>query len=229
MTENKDTENLIKRHSRDSVVHFFLILAIFVLASGNIYLNNKISNIEEVGGDTIVIEEKGDIVSCDEECKADIKNSVEQSISLKVSDETSVPTAAPTAFPVKTAVPATSKNVSVVNLGSSFSTMSTDWVDVDGSGVFLDINDYGDNAEVYFEAHLKIAHSNGTTYARVFDDTNKIVVSGSEVSVTNKEDLTLVSSGNLPFWRGNNLYKVQIKSLNSFEATYGGGRLKIVH
>jgi len=41
--------------------------------------------------------------------------------------------------------------------------------------------------------------------------------------------LTQVISGGLSFWAGNNLYRVQLKSLNGFEVTFGSGRIKIIY
>ena len=88
-------------------------------------------------------------------------------------------------------------------------------------------NDYGDGAKVSWEASLKVAHGNGKAFARLWDDTNKIAVDFSELTTTDNVDFEQVTSKYLPFWRGRNLYKVQIKSLNSFEVTYSGGRIKI--
>ena len=105
-----------------------------------------------------------------------------------------------------------------------------DWVDVTDSGVYIDLeNDYGSGAKVSWETSLKVAHGNGKAYARLWDDTNKIAVDFSELSTEDNVDFTQVTSKYLPFWRGRNLYKVQIKSLNSFEVTCSGGKLKIVY
>lgn len=118
--------------------------------------------------------------------------------------------------------------ISYVPLGTTATTTNTDWVDVDDSGVYIDlVSNYGDSATVSWEASLKVAHGNGKAYARLFDDINKIAVDFSEISTTNNADFVQVSTGDLPFWRGRNLYKVQIRSLNSFEITYSGGKLRI--
>ena len=101
-------------------------------------------------------------------------------------------------------------------------------MDIEAAEVYIDLeNDYGKDAKVSWEASLKVAHSNGQAFARLYDDTNKIVVLESEISTTNNADFEQTSSSNLSFWKGRNLYKVQIKSLNSFEVTYSGGRIKI--
>lgn len=108
-------------------------------------------------------------------------------------------------------------------------TTSTGWYDAPGTDFYLNIADYGKNAYATWEASLKVAHGNGSVYARLYDVTNKIAVNGSEVSVSNNSNLTQAYSGALNFWANNNLYRVQLKSLNGFEVTFGGGRLKIVY
>ena len=121
-----------------------------------------------------------------------------------------------------------SKQTSFVSLGSTYATFSTAWVDVPDSGVYIDLeNDFGKDAKVAWEVTLKVAHGNGKAFARLFDDTNKIAVDFSELSTENNVSYKTVTSGNLPFWRGRNYYKVQIKSLNSFEITYSNGKIKI--
>lgn len=121
-----------------------------------------------------------------------------------------------------------SKNISYISLGETYSTTSTDWVDVPGSGVYIDLEaDYGKSAKVSWGAYLKVAHANGKAFARLYDDTNKIAVNFSEIETENNSDYKLVDSRNLSLWKGKNLYKVQIKSLNSFEVSYTSGKLKI--
>ena len=117
-----------------------------------------------------------------------------------------------------------------IPLSGSFSTTSTDWYDLQGVEAYIDLEkEYGKGATVSWEGSLKVAHGNGQAFARLFDTTHGIAVSGSEISTTNNSDLKLVTSGNLNLWAGRNLYRVQIKSLNSFEVTYGGGKIKIAY
>lgn len=130
----------------------------------------------------------------------------------------------------KEVVNTSGSQTSYIPMGSTATTTSTDWVDVADSKVYIDlINDYAENAYVTWEASLKVAHDNGKAFARLFDETNGIAVSGSEITVENNSSFVQKSSGYLPLWRGRNLYKVQIKSLNSFEVTYSSGKIKIKH
>lgn len=125
-----------------------------------------------------------------------------------------------------------SKNIgtSYIPMGTTYSTTSTDWYTLDDTAAYIDIaSDYGTNVKVSWEVSLKVAHGNGQAYARLWDDTNKIAVNGSELTAINNPAYLLVSSGNLSFWSGRNLYKLQIKSLNSFEVTLTGGKIKITY
>lgn len=118
--------------------------------------------------------------------------------------------------------------VSFVPLGTSGSTASQDWATLDDTAVFINLADeYGEDAKVSWETSLKVAHGNGQAYARLWDDTNKIAVVGSEISTTNNQEYLTISSKDLAFWRGGNIYKVQIKSLNGFEVFYSGGKIKV--
>lgn len=115
-----------------------------------------------------------------------------------------------------------------IPLGTTGTTVSQDWVNVEDALVFIDVkNDYGDSAYIEWEASLKVAHGNGQAFVRLWDDTNKIAVNGSELSTSGNASFQQVRSGRLIFWSGRNLYKVQIKSLNGFEVTYSAGRIKV--
>ena len=124
--------------------------------------------------------------------------------------------------------PIPQKVTSYVPFSGSFSTTNTDWTDVPGTSAYVDLkNNYNESAYVTFEASLK-ANPGSTTYARLFDATHGFGVVGSEINTASTSS-TLVSSGKLNLWSGNNLYKVQIKSLNSFNVTFDSGRIKLVY
>lgn len=122
----------------------------------------------------------------------------------------------------------TAKQTSYISMGDAYTSKSTDWVDVPGGGVYIDLaNDYSSTAAVTWSVSLKVANSNGQAFARIYDATNKIAVVGSELSTVNNADYSQVTSSDLALWRGKNLYKIQVKSLNGFEVTESGGRIKI--
>lgn len=153
---------------------------------------------------------------CGDLCKEEIRRQVSEA------------TATLSATKVVTTTIASSPKTDYISMGTTYTTTSTGWVTIEDTATYVDLlNDYGKNAKVSWETSLKVAHGNGQAFARLWDDTNKIGVDFSELSTTNNSDYKVVSSGNLSFWRGRNLYKVQIKSLNSFEVTYSGGKIKV--
>jgi hypothetical protein len=160
--------------------------------------------------------------SCNDECKKIIQDEVAKAVASASAKISAVNEAA--------SVPIPKPLTSYISLDGTYSTTSTSWVDVPGAEVSFDLAaDYSKGAKVAWEASLKVANANGTAYARIFDSTHGIAVDGSEVKVENKDNYQRVSSGYLNLWSGRNVYKVQVKSLNSFEVSYTGGKLRITH
>ncbi len=141
------------------------------------------------------------------------------------------PTGGPSASPSATPTPkpiSTAPKVTYIPLGIGGSTLNTDWTDMPDSQVYISLTtEYGNAASVWWEALLKVENGNGTTYARLFDVSHGIAVDGSQISLSNTSTPTLVERGPLHFWAGRNLYKVQIKSLNSSTAYFDFGRIKV--
>ncbi|OGM15311.1 hypothetical protein A2V56_03640 [Candidatus Woesebacteria bacterium RBG_19FT_COMBO_42_9] len=189
-------------------------------------LNKKVESItpqdvqkEEVKKDPteVVVDE------CGEECEQKIEEEVAKAIST-ISASTKTTTAPSTTTTL------TKKSTDYITLNGPVSTTSTQWVDIPGVEVYLDlVKDYGSLASASWEGSLKVAHANGQAYARLFDITNGRAVDGSEISTSNNADYKLVSSAPVSFWAGNNLYRLQLKSLNSFEVTFLSGRIKITY
>lgn len=157
--------------------------------------------------------------TCGTSCKSEISSIVSQAVASVSGTKTIVE---------KAATPAPTMQTSYITMGGTNTTTSTDWETIEDSATYINIaNDYGQGAKVTWSASLKVAHGNGQAFARLYDATHNIAVDGSELSTTNNTDYATVTSGALPFWMGNNVYKVQVKSLNSFEVTYSGGKIKI--
>lgn len=163
---------------------------------------------------------------CGEICKKQIADSVANAIStISAASKETIKTVIQTPTPVKAKA-----QTAYIPIAGPITTTSSDWYDLSGTEFYLNFNtDYGKTAYANWDTSLKIKDGNGTVYARIYDVTNKIAVNGSEVSISNKGDLTQVVSGGLSFWAGNNLYRVQLKSLNGFEVTFGSGRIKIIY
>lgn len=162
------------------------------------------------------------IDECGEECRKIIDDEIARAIAtISATSQTARQLPSQTALKGET---------TYIPLSGSFATTSTDWYDLKGVEAYIDKEaEYGKSATVSWESSLKVAHGNGQAFARLYDSTHGIAVSGSEISTTNNADSKLVTSGNLNLWAGRNLYRVQIKSLNSFEITFGGGRIKIAY
>lgn len=127
----------------------------------------------------------------------------------------------------KTTEKVSQPSVIYIPLGGGGSTTSQDWADVSNAEVYLDIGDYPNLDRAYFEGFIKVKHGNGRAFARLYDVTHTIGVQGGEM-YTDNESFTLVESGSLSFWRGKNLYRVQVKSLNGYEAFFDSGRIKLI-
>lgn len=209
--------------------NFFYFLTIF-LCVGFVYLFLRIEGLYETIDfseaeksslfDKLALDSEKEI-----EEKGDYKEEIEEIVSQAISS-----ISAQKNISVPNYTGSSEKKISYIPITGPITSTSTSWVDVAGSDVYIDLNsDYGKNASVSWEVFLKVAHGNGTAYARLFDVTHGIAVSGSELSVSDMATSTQLSSGNLGFWAGRNLYRVQIKSLNSFEITFASGRIKIVY
>lgn len=119
------------------------------------------------------------------------------------------------------------RTVQYVTVPGSGSTRANDWENLAATEFYLDTRDYPGLVEIYFEANMKLFNGNGAAYARLFDATHKIGVQGSEVSTTSQTD-AVVTSGQVTFWAGKNLVRVQAKSLTADTTVYNWGRLRIV-
>ena len=113
-----------------------------------------------------------------------------------------------------------------IPLGGSGSTSSRDWANIGNAEVYFDLNDYPSLVEARFEGFISVKNGNGKTFARLYDATHSIGVQGSDIESTS-ENFTMVISDVLSLWRGKNLYRVQIKSLNGYEANFDSGRIKL--
>lgn len=164
-----------------------------------------------------------------DECGDECKRYIDEALASRLADITL--TVSPSPRPTSTA----NSNVAVEKVRSVFyvpipgsgSTLSNSWTDLPGTDFYLAKSDYPGILEVYLEVTLKLVNGNGTAYVRLFDATNGIAVTGSEVS-TSSQTPKFVSSGKIYLWEGSNLYRIQAKSLTADTTSYEGGRLKIV-
>ncbi len=221
---------LKKLTDRDFLTHLLLALCILGLLAGYLFLLRDVSKIKE----TKPTQSSNQNTYATTDCGADCQRQIEEELSIRLAKITPAPEAMQTPAPTTVATSSTqsqtqtTKKTTYVPFSGGFSTTSTDWVEVSGAQAYVDLkNNYSANAYVTFEAVIK-APGGGAAYARLFDSTHGIAVDGSEVSTTSSSS-TLVSSGKLNLWSGNNLYVVQVKSLNSSNVNFDSGRIKLVY
>jgi len=161
--------------------------------------------------------------SCGNICQQTIEEKISQAMATVSGKETIKETKA-----VEKTVKETSQaKVIYIPLGGSGSTASTSWADVGNAAVYFDLKDYPNFSEARFEGFIKVLNGNGKAFARLYDATHGIGVQGSDIEASG-ENFTLVSSDKLNFWQGKNLYRIQIKSLNGYDAYIDSGRIKII-
>ncbi len=161
--------------------------------------------------------------SCGTVCQQTIEEKISQAMATVSGKETIKETKA-----VEKASKETSQaKVIYIPLGGSGSTASTSWADVGNAEVYFNIDDYQNVDRIYFEGYIRVKNGNGKAFARLYDVTHSIGVQGSDIETIN-ENFTMVESGTLSFWRGKNLYRIQVKSLNGYDAYIDSGRIKII-
>lgn len=167
------------------------------------------------------------ITSTTDICGLACQETIAQKISEALATISGTGTLKETTIVEKTTETVSQPTVIYIPLGGGGSTTSQDWADVGNAEVYLDISDYPNLDRAYFEGFIRVKHGNGRAFARLYDVTHGIGVQGGEI-YTDNESFTLVESGSLSFWQGKNLYRVQVKSLNGYEAFYDSGRIKLI-
>ncbi|MFC1625933.1 hypothetical protein ACFL1Q_02745 [Patescibacteria group bacterium] len=207
----------------EKYLKFYFIISIVALSALSLFLFKRLYKIEThlatLKNETLVKE----VDVCGEGCNKQITSAVSDAIAT-VSGETK------TIIQEKTITAPSTKSstqTTYIPFSGPVTTTSSDWIDAPGTDVYIDLaNDYGKGAYITWEGFLSIADGNGQAFARLYDATHSIAVDGSEISTTNASS-TQVPSGKLNLWAGRNLYRVQLKSLNTFVVTFASGRIKI--
>ncbi len=202
------------------------LLLLNLLFSG--YLFVRIRNLPAVtqtsGGEYIIKQEKADL-------SAYVTKAYVDGLFASIPEDsaTATPSPAATSKAATVATPVPQINTSYLPIGGSLATTNTDWTDVPGSEFWADFNsDFGSSATVSWEATLKVAAGSGRVTARLLDSTHGIELLESQIQ-SESGSFVAVTSGRIYPWAGKNLYKVQIKSLSSTEASFGGGKVKVVY
>lgn len=203
----------------DPFIKLFLLGGLILVGVITFKTRTEISEIKNISVSSTKQEEPRVIERCGVECEEKIKEVVSQAIATlsgKTVQKTTVPAA----------TTQTTSRTSYIPVGGAGSTTKTDWADLFNTDFFLDLGEYGKLKETRWSANLKI-FQNGESFARLFDFTHGVAVPGSEISTKNVT-YTLIESGPLTFLAGKNVYRVQMKSLTGYEASFDAGRIKIV-
>jgi len=198
-----------KYRSSDVLVHFFFLVCIAALVGGFLFMLKEIRGVKnqkaEPGKETTVKESQKPLPT------------PETIVGKKTNAKEAVATAKP------------EKRITYLNLNGASTIQSTDWTDIKSTDAWINLEgEYGAAAYVDWEAAIKTSSSGSKVFVRLYDATHNIAVNGSELE-SNSTVSVRVASGRLYFWRGQNIYRVQIKSLNGLDATFDGGRIKIVY
>jgi hypothetical protein len=206
---------------------FQITVVVFLLISlGNIaYLDWNWIKAKEVNNSSLQLQPQTQEIISTDECDVNCLKQVNQMVSQALATLSAQPKQSNTK--VVTVNQTSKSGTTYIPLNGSNSTLRNDWTDLSATDIYIKVEDYGKSPYISFEASLKASHEGGRVYARLFDVTNGIAVDGSELS-TDSQSFSSLSTGNLPLWSGNNLYRVQIKSLDNQEVSYSSGRVKIV-
>lgn len=116
----------------------------------------------------------------------------------------------------------------VISISSSGTTQSTSWTTIAGSGISFNKTKYKGAKKFYFQANLSSDASDLTAFARLFDATHGIGITGSEMTTKNTS-LRQIQSGELNPFSGDLDVRVQIKSLNGNLVTLSNPRIVVVY
>ena len=208
----------------ETVFKIVVLLCIFIISVFLFLLYRKVGELGK-SPPPQAIKDTQQIDVCGEECKSQISQEVAKAIATVSGTSKKEVVYQPAPAPASG-----QSKITYIPIPGSMTTTSMEWADAPGTDIYIDMaKDYGKVSWVDWEAVLKVDSGNGKAFARLYDVTHKIGVNGSEVSASLAIPAQAASTGNMSFWAGRNLYRVQIKSLNSYEVTFSGGRIKITH
>ena len=135
----------------------------------------------------------------------------------------------PTATPPSSVIQKTksSSQVAYVPIPGSGSTLSNTWASLPGTEFYFNQADFPNLKEAYFEANFNLLNGNGQAFLRLFDVTHGVEIWNSEISAIGQSSVAVVSS-KIILRPGNNLLRVQAKSLTADTAIFHSGRLKLI-
>ncbi|KKS95735.1 MAG: hypothetical protein UV73_C0014G0012 [Candidatus Gottesmanbacteria bacterium GW2011_GWA2_43_14] len=113
-----------------------------------------------------------------------------------------------------------------IPLGSG-STAKNDWDNMVSTETLIDTSIYGQIDSAYFIAGLKNPTGNGQIEAQLYNVTDKNPVWGSHVIMNGPTEQT-ITSGKIGLAQGPKVYRVQLKSSLSYQASLENARIRIL-
>lgn len=120
-----------------------------------------------------------------------------------------------------------SLKISYIAINGSGSTTSVSWADVPGTDFYFNLTDYPGVKSIRWELNLQSYLSTDPAYIRLYDVTNKRGVDGSD-QMTKSSSYDYIRSSDLSIWRGNNLYRIQIKGSSGNTVNFTSARLMVI-
>lgn len=114
-----------------------------------------------------------------------------------------------------------------IPLGDGGSSTKTDWTTSDTMQIEIDTSSYPNYTNMQLEARINVKEGSGRAYARLYNSTDSIAITTSEVSTTSYTP-TWVTSSTFTLTPGKKTYKFQLKTLTpNYDAIVTDARIKV--
>lgn len=239
-----------KSDNQNGFIPIFIIIAILILAAvafGGYYLYQRFQGPTEVPSTnplTSLLQSSPSPSSspsanlpndCGPGCQAAINSKVDslraellKTLSAQITTQlqsTNPLTAGSSPAPITSAT-TSAPTVYYVTMGTGGSTQSTSFIELTGTQISFDTGNYPGAKGFYFQANLQSDAPDRTSYARVYDVTHGVSVSGSDINFTGLTSTFKESTAmNLP--SGKVTLDVQTKSFNGNLSSVQNPRIKI--
>ncbi len=136
-------------------------------------------------------------------------------------------TITPTATTTPTTIFTSGPKVAYIPLGSTGSSTSLNaYEDISATEIVINSADYPGYKKMYLESQIRIFQGNGQGDARIFDKTDGLGMSGSEISTTS-ENFSLKTSSGFTIPSGKKTYVVQLKSNTGYSVDLQTSRIRV--
>lgn len=143
--------------------------------------------------------------------------------------KSSVNTTSVVTTPSPTTVAASSSNAKSVYIPIGYggsSTSSSDFESIGSQQITIDTADYPGYKQAVLEVNFKVTDGNGQGQARLFNSTDGLALSGSDIS-TSSGSFSTVSSSSFNLSSGSKAYTLQLKSLTGYQVDVQLARIRI--